>query len=144
MMEFVIVIVLILVCSMILGININYIISGAITLGYILIVFMTISFIYCMVRLVLSKRKEASFLRFDKSKKGRFQVAYYLVDGEEYPCIFPKEFVMENKLYSSDKVYNVMLDKKANRVYDRYAIATCFLGLIFGIGSFMLMKIIGF
>ena len=35
-----------------------------------------------------------------------------------------------------------MLDRKANKVYDQYAIATCVLGLMFGVGFFVMFGIL--
>ena len=54
---------------------------------------MMIAFMYCTIRMMFAKQKKANFVRFDKVNDGKMQVAYYSVEGEEYPCIFPKEFV---------------------------------------------------
>lgn len=131
-MEIIIVIAIILVLCMILGVKLNYILLGITILAVIFFGLMTIGFSYCIIRVLFSKRKEARFVRFGKPSEKRIQVAYYLIEEKEYPCMFPKEFVMENKLYMTDKTCSVMLDRKANRVYDQYAIATCVLGLVFG------------
>lgn len=133
-MEFIIIIAIILVLCFILGVNLNYILFGIAILGSIVFGFMMIAFMYCTIRMMFAKQKKANFVRFDKVNDGKMQVAYYSVEGEEYPCIFPKEFVLENKLYSSDKKYNVRLDAKAKKVYDPYAITTCILGLLFSAG----------
>lgn len=132
-MELIIVIVIILVLCLILNVSINYIIFVCLILVEIFFALLTIGFAYCIVRLLLSRRSEARFIRFEKAPKGKFQVAYYLVGEGEYPCAFPKEFIMENKLYSTDKIYNVMLDVRTKKVYDRYAITTCILGFIFSV-----------
>ena len=132
-MELLIIIVIIVVLCLVLNISINYILFGCLVLSEIFFGLMTIGFAYCIIRLLLSKRSEGKFIRFDKTPKGKLQVAYYLVGDEEYPCAFPKEFIMENKLYLTDKIYNVMLDSKKNKVYDRYAITTCVLGFIFSV-----------
>ena len=132
-MELLIIIVIIVVFCLVLNISINYILFGCLVLSEIFFGLMTIGFAYCIIRLLLSKRSEGKFTRFDKAPKGKLQVAYYLVGDEEYPCAFPKEFIMENKLYLTDKIYNVMLDSKKNKVYDRYAITTCVLGFIFSV-----------
>lgn len=131
-METIIAIAIILVLCMILGVKLNYILLGITILAVIFFGLMTIGFSYCIIRVLFSKRKEARFVRFGKPSEKRIQVAYYLIEEKEYPCMFPKEFVMENKLYMTDKTCSVMLDRKANRVYDQYAIATCVLGLVFG------------
>lgn len=138
-MELIIIIAIILVICFVLGVNFNYILFGIAILGCIVFGFTMICFAYCTIRLMFAKRKQANFVRFDKVNDSKMQVAYYSVDGEEYPCIFPKEFIMENKLYSSDKIYNVMMDAKSKKVYDQYAITTCILGLLFSSGFFVVI-----
>lgn len=138
-MELIILIAVILVLCFILGVNLNYILFGIIIMGCILFGFAMIAFAYCIVRLMFTKSTKARFVRFGKVKDNRIQVAYYLVEEEEYPCIFPKEFVLENKLYSQDRIYKVRVDEKIKRVYDRYAITTCILGLLFSSGFFVFM-----
>ena len=130
-MEFIIIIAIIIVCCIILNVNMNYILSGIAILMCVIFALMTVFFIYSIIKLATSKRKEARFVRFDKVKNSRVEMAYYLIENEEYPCFFPKEFILENKLYSKDKIYKVMLNNKSKKVFDRYAIATCILGLIF-------------
>lgn len=68
------------------------------------------------------------------SEKAKYKVAYYLVEGEEIPCLFPEEGVFRKKLYRTDKTYHVLMNKKLGRVFDRFAVATCILGLMCGIG----------
>lgn len=138
-MEFIVVIAIILVLCLILGVNFNYILWGITILACILFGLMTLCFAYCIVRLAFAKRKEANFVRFDKVKDSRVEVAFYLVEGGEYACIFPKEFILENKLYSKEKTYTVMLDMKSKKVYDQYAIATCILGLLFSLSFCVVM-----
>lgn len=130
-MELLIMSTIILGICIILGINYNYIILAVVCLFSC---FLLLLFMYSFIRLLFSKRKEAKFIRFDKMGNSKYQAACYLVEGEEYLCVFPKEGVMTNKLYRHDKIYHVMLNKSMKRVYDRFAIATCVLGFIFGIG----------
>ena len=141
-MEFIIVIAIILVLCFVLGVSFNYILFGIAILGCVVFGSMMIGFAYCTIRLAFTKRKEARFVRFDKVNEGKMQVAYYLVEGEEYPCIFPKEFIMENKLYSPDKIYNVRLDVKWKKVYDPDAITTCILGVLFSTGFCVVMGMV--
>lgn len=133
--EIIIVIIIILVICLIL--DVNYLLLASAILICVFAGALTLGFVYCSVGLLFSKRKEAKFLRIDRHKSAKFQVAYYLVEGKEYPCIFPKEGILENKLYRKDKTYHVMLNKKMQRVYDRFAIATCVLGLVFSVGLSM-------
>lgn len=143
-MELIIVIAIIVVCCLILDVNLNYILFGVIILMCVLFALMAIGFTYCIVRLTISKARKASFVRFGKAGNSKFQVAYYEIDGVEYPCMFPKEFIMEKKLYPIDKIYKVLLDVKAKKVYDRYAIATCIIGLIISVGFCVVMGIFCF
>lgn len=130
-MEILIMSTIILGICIILGINYNYIMLAVVCLFSC---FLLLLFMYSFIRLLFSKRKEAKFVRFDKMGNRKYQAACYLVEGEEYLCIFPKEGFMTNKLYRQDKIYHVMLNKSMKRVYDRFAISTCMLGLIFGMG----------
>ena len=130
-MEFVIIIAVIIVCCLILNVNTSYIIFGLAILMCGIFALMAIFFVYSIIKLACSKPKEARFQRFHKVKNSKVQMAYYLVEGEEYPCFFPKEFILEKKLYSQDKIYKVMLNKKSKKVFDKYAITTCVLGLFF-------------
>lgn len=129
-MEFIIIIAIIVVSCIILDVNLNYILFGIAVLMCVLFALMAAFFVFSLFKLGFSKPKEARFVRFDKANNGKLQVAYYLVEDEEYPCFFPKEFILEKKLYSEDKKYKVMLNTKSKKVFDRYAIATCVLGLI--------------
>ena len=131
-MQILIIILIVLVYCLVLNVDLYYImLGGALLIGVVAGLF-TLAFVYCDICLLFSKRKEATFLRMDSVKGSKFQVAYYLVDGVEYPCIFPKEGVLENKLYQKDKTYHVMLNRKLGKVFDRFAVATSVLGLVFG------------
>ena len=53
---------------------------------------------------------------------------------EEYPCIYPEEGIFRKKLYNPDKECTVFLTKRFRRVFDRYAVITTIIGLVFGLG----------
>lgn len=130
-MEFIVVCIIILVCCMILGVSLNYILYTVFGVVLLLSLFFALFFVFCIVCLLFSKRKEARFVRFDKLRDSKYQVAYYLVEGSEYPCVFPKEGILSNKLYQQDRVYYVFFSKKLKKVFDRFATITCILGLVF-------------
>lgn len=130
-MQFIITLIIILLLCFILNVNINYILLGATILIAILSVCFTLGFSYCLIRLLCSKKRNATFLRLDNAKLINRKTAYYLVEGEEYPCIFPSENILDNLLYNPDKTYHVYLDIKKKTVFDRYSILTCILGLLF-------------
>ncbi len=133
-MEIIIIIVIVLVCCLILNVDPNFMLLGSTLVMCIFFGLLALGFTYCTINLVRSKRKEANFLHFDKVGESRYQVAYYLVEGQEYPCIFPKEIIMQDKLYLTDMTYYVRLNKRMGKVYDRFAVTTCILGLILSIG----------
>jgi len=84
----------------------------------------TLLFVYFFIRMLFTKMKPAEFSRIDKSPRSKFKVAYYTVEGTEYPCVFPEEGFLESKLYKTGKTYHVLLDRRKKFVYDRFAIAT--------------------
>lgn len=91
----------------------------------------TLLFIYFFIRMLFAKRKQAEFTRIDKSPRSPFKVAYYMVEGVEYPNVFPEEGFLENLLYKQKKSYHVLLDRRKKFVYDRFAIATSTIGFFF-------------
>lgn len=119
---------------MILGVSLNYILYAIFAVFCLLSVFLSLFFLYSIICLLFSKRKEARFIRFDKLRNSKYQAAYYLVDGVEYSCVFPREGIMKDKLYKKNRIYHVMLNKRMEKVFDRFAISTCVLGLVFSIG----------
>lgn len=130
-MEIFVVLIIILLYCLILEVSItNILLAGAVLL-YLCDVVLTLGFAYFTIGIFFSKRKEAKFSRFGRPGKHKFEVAYYLVDGKEYPCIFLKEGVMDDRLYQKNKTYHVLLNKHMKKVYDRFALITCPLGLIF-------------
>ncbi|MBQ9143142.1 MAG: hypothetical protein IJX63_15345 [Lachnospiraceae bacterium] len=132
-MEIIILIMIVLVYCLVLDVDLNYIFLGGIALIGIFSVLLTFGFLFCNVCLLFSKRKEAKFTRIDYAKNSKLQVAYYLVEGKEYPCMFPKEGIMEERLYNKNKTYHVRLNVKLGKVFDRFAVATCVLGFVFGL-----------
>ena len=130
---FILIIIAVFVC--VLAGKLEYIFFGV--TGFLLILsgLLVITFMICSVLLLMSKWKKARFLRVDlPSEEAKYKVAFYLVEGEEVPCLFPEEGVLRQKLYRTDKTYHVLLNKKLGKVFDRFAVATCILGLMCGVG----------
>ena len=94
-MEFIIIIAVIIVCCLILNVNMSYILFGLAILMCGVFALMAVFFVYSIIKLVSSKPKDAHFIRFDKVKNSRVEMAYYLIENEEYPCFFPKEYILE-------------------------------------------------
>ncbi len=131
-MELIIILIIVVVLCFVLNVSMQLIVLGLIALMGIVSGLFALAFLGCMICLLGTKRKEAVFVRIDQGKGSKFKVAYYMVEGQEYPCIFPKEAVLENKLYRTDKIYHVLLHKKLGKVFDRFAVVTCTLGLTAG------------
>ncbi len=132
-MELIIIIIIVLAICFILNVSPYYMMLGGGILLFVLTTLFAIGFVFAMVALLFSKRKEARFLRTGPVKDSKFQVAFYLVEGEEYPCMFPKEGILEEKLYQKEKVCYVMWNQKLGKVFDRFAMTTCVLGLILSV-----------
>ena len=92
---------------------------------------MTLFFIFYLLKLLFSKKKKGSFLRIERNGIFRWRSAIYLVDGEEIPCIFPDDGVMDDKIYKTDKAYTLFYNKHSGKVFDRVSITTCVIGIIF-------------
>ena len=126
-MEALAVLFVIIVLCIILGVKpIMLATAGAILIGLVLI-FMIVVFLFFFMKLLTSHKAEAEFSRIGVKTKGRFKVAFYKVDGVEYPNVFPEEGFLEDKLYKKDRKYKVYLNKKGY-VFDRFAVATCTIG----------------
>lgn len=128
-MEILIVFIVVIVICLILNISIHYIVTGILILAGVATFSFAVSFLYCFVILLRSKKKETEFVRIGPTKGDRFQVAFYMVDGVECPCMFPREGILEDKLYRKDRKYRVMWNQRKGKVFDRYACVTCVLGL---------------
>ena len=130
-MEFILCIVIVLVICICAGISVHYIIAGAALLAAVLAVLYTLFFFYSFYRVLTSKKCSAEFIKIDKHPKMRFSTAFYRIDNKEYPNAFPCEAIMRKKLYKNNSACNVRLNEKTGSVYDKNALATCFLGVAF-------------
>ena len=134
-MEYVFILIVIAILVSVITGKLEYIFFGVIGFLLILSGLLVITFLVGSVLLLMSKWKEAKFLRVDlPSEEAKYKVAFYLVEGEEVPCLFPEEGIFREKLYRTDKTYHVLLNKKLGKVFDRFAVATCILGLMCGTG----------
>ncbi len=132
-MEAVAVIVVIIVLSVILGVKpIMLAFAAAVVVG-LMMAAMILLFFFFFIKLLSSRRAEAEFSRIDTKPNGKFKVAFYTIDGTEYPNVFPEEGILEKSLYKTGRKYRVYLNKKGY-VFDRFAVATCTLGTLISIG----------
>lgn len=129
---FILIIIAILVC--VLTGNLGYILFAASVFLMVISGLLILIFSGCSVLLLCSKWKEAKFTRLDlPTDKAKFKVAYYLVDGEEIPCLFPEEGIFVKLFYRTDRTYHVLYHEKLGRVFDRFSVATCVIGVVGGI-----------
>ncbi|MBP5378255.1 MAG: hypothetical protein J6X85_10845 [Ruminococcus sp.] len=134
-MEFILVIAIIVVLCIILGVKTIYLLAaGAALLGLIYIASLAL-LCFFFVRLFFAKKHKAVFSRIDKNPRGSFKVAYYTIDGTEYPNVFPEEGLLRSKLYRSDRNSTVFLTKNKKNVYDKFACATCTIGFLLTIAT---------
>ena len=130
-MEAVAVIAVVAVVLLVIGfkpITLAMLAAGLIVLG---VAAMTLFFVYFFIRMLCGRSRRAEFSRIAKSPYNRFNVAYYNIDGKEYPNIFPSEGIRESKLYKSNRTYKVVLDRRGKYVFDRFSITTCIAGFTF-------------
>lgn len=134
-MEIILVILIVSVLAVIVGVKVIWLVFGfAALIGLAFAVSMILLTVF-FVRLLFTRKHTASFSRIDKSPRSRFNVAYYIIDGTEYPNIFPEEGFLQNKLYPSDKQHTVFLTKNQKYVYDKFACMTCTIGFLMSIAS---------
>ena len=129
-MEFILVILIIIVILKILGVSNGAIALGGLGIIELIIISSFILFIVATISMLFCKKRTASFVRIDKDDKQRFKTAYYSIDGVEYPCIFPSEVILTDKMYRTDRTYNVLFSQRRGKVYDMWCILTCIVGLI--------------
>lgn len=127
-MEFILAVVVIAVLCIIFQVSTDIIIMCSLILVCIVFAVTALLFIYFFICLMFSEKCTAEFSRTGKSDKNKFSKAYYIIDGEEYPCIFPEEKIFGIELYRKDRKYNVWLNRRFRFVYDRFAFATCIIG----------------
>ncbi|MCQ2490311.1 MAG: hypothetical protein MJ079_01805 [Ruminococcus sp.] len=130
-MELVIALIVIIVLCKILGVSNEMLVLGGLILIELTVVLMMLMFSYFCVRMLFAKRREARFTRVDKAPKGNYKVAYYEVDGCEYPCIFPSELILNNKMYRKDCTCHVLMSRSGRRVFDKWTVLTCLIGFVF-------------
>ena len=142
-MELVIALIVIIVFCKILGVSNEMLVLGGLVLIELTIVLMMLMFAYFCIRMLFTKRREARFTRVDKAPKSNFKVAYYEVEGEEYPCVFPSEMILNDKMYRPDRTCHVLFSRGSKKVYDIWTILTCVIGFVFSaFAVFVTMQIV--
>lgn len=119
------VIIILLLC---LGVDWGMIAMGIMGLIGLGMVILAVFFIVCAAALLSSESVTAVFTELRRGNR-RFDVAYYMIGGREYPNLFPGEFIMRDKFYHKDKPVKVRLLRKAGVVFDKNAAGTILVGL---------------
>ncbi|MBO6301199.1 MAG: hypothetical protein J6N15_02035 [Ruminiclostridium sp.] len=128
-MEVIVGLIVIILLLLILGFGPDVIIFGLVGLLTLAAAVSALVLMYFAARLALSKRCSGTFTRIGKHGNRRYDCAYYSVDGEELPNVFPAEMVMKKRLYNSEKTVKLRTDRGGKFVYDRNARATILTGV---------------
>ncbi len=128
-MEVVVGLVVIILLLLILGFGPDVIIFGLVGLLTLASVASALVLMYFAVRLLLAKRCSGTFTRIGRQDKRKYDCAFYSVDGEELPNVFPAEMVMKKRLYNNKKAVKLRIDRGKRFVYDRNARATIITGV---------------
>ena len=134
-MEVLIIIAILLLLGIIFQVNRAVIIMIALAVFCIVSFLLALGFLAVCVVLATTSRKEAECDGTSVPEGRKMRFAFYILDGERYPCIFPAEGLSDEKFYQKGGKRTVFLQKRMKRVFDRYAVMTCVLGLVFGICS---------
>lgn len=130
-MELILTIAVIIVLLLLLGFEVVEILLLAMNFIVLGVFVMFIMFSYSFFRMVTAEKTDAVFTRIARPPKRGFEVAYYMCSGTEYPCAFPSEPLMRKRIYAPEKTYRVRLNRRTNRIYDKYAEMTCIIGFVF-------------
>ncbi len=127
-MEILIAAIVIIVLLLILGVSMGLIVQGILCILEILLLLMTLFFVVSVILLMITKKRQAEFLRIDKS--GKMGNAVYRIDGREYRNTYPAEGILQNLIYRRREC-SVRFRQFGNLyvLFDRYSIVCAALGL---------------
>ena len=131
-MEFFAVIAVIVVLALVLGIKPIFLIVAATILLWLIFASIALLFFYFFFRLLTSKKAVGFFSHIEKNPKNKFKSAYYTIDDNTYPNVFPEEGLFRNILYKPDKPYKLRLNSRGY-VFDKFAFTTCCIGFTISI-----------
>lgn len=134
-MEFVITAALVLFLLYLLGLKLGAVIAIIMAAICVFVVAVAVFFLWCAARLAFSRNRRGIFCGVEKN--GKFEHAIYIVDGEEYMCVFPSEKLLREKVYKADKPVRVWLLPKG-RLFDTGAFVTIVAGTVFFVPSAVL------
>lgn len=129
-MEYFVIAVVVIALALCLGADIAIVPIMLLVMIAAALVFIFGFFVFSMARLIGTKSAVGRFTRVDVNGKNRFKSAFYVIDSEEYPNVFPCEIIFREKLYRSDKLSRLRLDEKHHCVYDMNALCCTLLGFL--------------
>lgn len=138
-MELIIILTVILVLALILGVSASAVITGVMLLLILSLVFIVCFFSVCAVWLAGSKKYSGTLSRVDKNPKFKYNSAYYNINGEEFPNVFPCEVILKKYLYKPDRNCVLRLNRKKKVVFDGNAYACVIAGLVLGLSSLVMV-----
>lgn len=100
-MEFVIIAAVVLVLALCLGADIAIVPIMLMVFLIVLLLVIFGFFIYSAVRLAGTKSMEGKFVRIGRAESKKFDTAFYKIDENEFPNVFPCEVVMRSNLKHS-------------------------------------------
>ncbi|MBQ4363465.1 MAG: hypothetical protein K6G68_09915 [Oscillospiraceae bacterium] len=127
-MEIILVLVIIFLLMWILGVSTYTMLTIAFWIMFGAVIVTWLFFIVMNILLIGAKRVEAIFSRSDKKYWGSFDRVYYMIDGEEYPNMFPGEVAFKDILYKDNKQIKVLFTK-GKKVFDKNAELCCRIGI---------------
>ncbi len=125
-MEFLLGFALIVILMLLMGFGIVDIAMLVLGLAGLLIIFIGGFFAVCLVMLIFTVKSRGSFVEFNE--EGRFPCAVYDIGGERVKNLFPREMIMQNKLYIPGKEINLLYFKPRRFALDRNAVLTIVIG----------------
>lgn len=136
--------IVVITACLILG-RIDIVLIGGAGLLLLLSAILVLFFSVCLVRLIFMRRREAHFTRIGfADEKGWYEVAFYDVDGTEYPCIFPEEGIFRSYFYNPKRRCHVFLNERNGRLFDPISLITIIFGFFAGIAFGVLVYLLFF
>ncbi|MBR4223760.1 MAG: hypothetical protein IKR73_03010 [Oscillospiraceae bacterium] len=144
-MRYILSLLIIFLIMWILGVDIHIIFGIILGIAGLVALITMGFFIVFRIKLIGAKRVDARFVRFGKNKWGRYDVAFYEIDGEEHENVFPCEFAFRDVLYRQDRELRVLLARNG-MVYDTNAELCCKAGfaisvVLIAVGIYLLTRI---
>ncbi len=104
---------------------------------------MIVFFLGCSIVLMLCRKENGRFVRYEHFE--RFDRAVYLVNGEEFACVFPAENLARKKIYGdSEIVLRVYRGKKRKYAFDPHSILIIRIGTAFSVCCILIVAFMMF